>query len=173
MLTTKRKIEPKQKKNKKKNRREAETMRKSTFKVNWASRLLGRKWKWKRTRRRRIWGPFWRFFVFSFVSRSQEAAQTDGRLFTSNFVHQGRFTFVCLFLWAHLLFFFSRFFAFFCLLVGVKLAKRGPRHCERGPSTNQITLTHKLYVSWPFLLGVGKNKKNTTTRKNRKYKKYK
>lgn len=25
----------------------AKTMRESTFKVNWASRLLGRKWKWK------------------------------------------------------------------------------------------------------------------------------
>lgn len=48
----------------------AETMRESTFKVNWASRLLGRKWKWK-----------WRIldyslFVFFFATSSSDSSSS-------------------------------------------------------------------------------------------------
>lgn len=82
----------------------AETMRESTFKVNWASRLLGRKWKWK-----------WRIldyslFVFSSlllllifffcvcffaVSVSFERSPNRTNLLAICVVRQGEFTFVC------------------------------------------------------------------------------
>lgn len=84
-----------------------------------------------------------RFQVFSFVSRSARSldGQTDGHADRRTTIYKqfcaSRQIHFCLFV----------FQLGPPLLVGVKLAKRGPRHCERGPSTNQITLTHKLYVS--------------------------
>jgi len=86
----------KQKKNQ--TEKEAETMRKSTFKVNWASRLLGRKWKWKR----RISGryPFgFQTIVLPFSVSFQEAdGRTDDYLQAILCIKADSLLFVCFFL---------------------------------------------------------------------------
>lgn len=142
----------------------AETMRESTFKVNWASRLLGRKWKWK-----------WRILDYSLfvffatssslllcvcffvVSVSFERSPNRTNLLAICVVRQGEFTFVCFAApqnhLAQLAFFcplfppfcsFSsslRLTSFLCLFGGRQISRPTP-WC-----TNQIMLTHKLYVS--------------------------
>jgi len=136
MLTTKRKIEPRQKQKQKQKKKQKQC-------ENPLLRLIGHQDYWVgngngnggfQARSSASWSS-----VFSFVSRSR---RTDDYLQAILCIKADSLLFVC-FSWASLLF----FCIFFRLLVGVKLAKRGPRHCERGPSTNQITLTHKLYVS--------------------------
>lgn len=147
----------------------AKTMRESTFKVNWASRLLGRKWKWK-------WRildyslfvfsslPLLLFFCFFFfcvcffvVSVSFERSPNRTNLLAICVVRQGEFTFVCFAApqnhLAQLAFFCPllppfylcssslRLTSFLCLFGGRQISRPTP-WC-----TNQIMLTHKLYVS--------------------------
>lgn len=99
----------------------AKTMRESTFKVNWASRLLGRKWKWK-------WRIldyslfvffslpllllFFFFCCFFVVSVSFERSPNRTNLLAICVVRQGEFTFVCFAAQNHLaqLEFFSPFY---------------------------------------------------------------
>jgi len=105
MLTTKRKIEPRQKQKQKQKKKQKQC-------ENPLLRLIGHQDYWVgngngnggfQARSSASWSS-----VFSFQFRFKK--QTDGRLFTSNFVHQGRFTFVCLFflgLFTFFLYFFS------------------------------------------------------------------
>jgi len=91
-----------------KTEKEAETMRKSTFKVNWASRLLGRKWKWKR----RISGPFFSVLVFSFQF-SVSFQEADGRTTIYKQFCASRQIHFCLFVFLGPLYFFFVFFFVF------------------------------------------------------------